>query len=66
MEHHKYPIPTEILAAAIDAMRALNMRLEVEAAALARLKSAEAEQLARVRLEDAEAAGKLFEFYLNL
>lgn len=42
MENNKYPIPDEILTATIEAMRALNMRME------------------------AEAAGKLFEFYLNL
>lgn len=62
----KYPIPDELLTATIEALRVLYTRLEVEAAALAGLKSPEAEQLAQERLEDAEVAEKLFNYYLNL
>lgn len=62
----KYPIPANILTATIEAMRNFYTRLEVEAAALAGLKSPEAEQLAQERLEDAEVAEKLFNFYINL
>lgn len=62
----KYPIPSEILTATIEALRNFYTRLEVEAAALAGIKSPEAERLAQGRLEDAEVAEKLFEFYLNL
>lgn len=62
----KYPIPQDILTATIEAMRDYTRLLEAEAAALAWLKSPEAVKLAQKRLEDAEVAGKLFEFYLNL
>lgn len=62
----KYPIPSNLLTATIEALRVLYTRLEVEAAALTGLNSPEAEKLAQERLEDAEVAEKLFEFYLNL
>lgn len=62
----KYPIPSDLLTATIEALRVLYTRLEVEAAALVTLKSPEAEKLAQERLEDAEVAERLFEFYLNL
>ena len=62
----KYPIPSNTLTATIEALRVLYIRLEVEAAALATLKSPKAERLAQERLEDAEATEKLFEFFLNL
>jgi len=54
------------LTASIEALRVLYLRLEVEAAALARLKSPEAEKLAQKRLEEAEEAEKLFDYYINL
>lgn len=62
----KFEIPQEILTATIEALRVLYTRLEVEAAALAGLKSPEAEKLAQERLEDAEVAEKLCDFYLDL
>lgn len=61
-----YPIPDDLLTATIEALRVLYMRLEVEAAALAGLKSPEAERLAQERLEEAEEAEKLFNYYLHL
>lgn len=66
MEPVKYPIPSDILTNTIEALREFYTRLEVEAAMLAGLRSPEAERLAQERLEDAEVAEKLFEFYLNL
>lgn len=62
----KFAIPDEILTATIEAMRVLYTRLEAEAEALAGLKSPEAERLAQRRLEDAEMAEKLCDFYLSL
>ena len=62
----KYPIPDQNLTATIEALREFYTRLEIEAAALATLKSPEAERLAQERLKDAEMAEKLFEFYLSL
>ena len=64
MEHNKYPIPDEILTDTIEALRNLQTRLEVEAAALAKLPAAHS--LAQKRLRDAERAERLFQFYLNL
>jgi len=54
------------LTATIEALRVLFLRLEVEAAALAGLSSPEAERLAQKRLEEAEKAEKLFDYYINL
>lgn len=62
----KYSIPADILTATIETMRDYSRLLEAEAAALAKLKSPEAEKLTQERLDDAEVAKKLFEFYLNL
>lgn len=62
----KYPLPAEFITATIEALRVLNTRLEVEAAALAGLKSPEAEKLAQERLKDAETAEELCDFYLSL
>lgn len=62
----KYSIPSDILTSTIEAMRDYSRLLEAEAAALARLESPDAEKHAQERLEDAEVARKLFEFYLNL
>lgn len=62
----KCSIPSSILTDTIELMQAYSIRLEVEAAALAGLKSPEAERLARKRLKDAEAAEKLFNFYIGL
>lgn len=62
----KYSIPADILIDTVEAMRDYSRLLEAESAALAKLKSPEAEKLAQERLEDAEAARKLFEFYLHL
>lgn len=66
MQHNKYAIPDEILTDTIEALREYRLRLEIEAAALAILESQEAEHLSQERLENAEEARKLFEFYLNL
>lgn len=66
MKGARYAIPADILTATIEAMRALYTRLEVEAVALAGLKSPEAEKLAQERLEDAEVAEKLFDFFGGL
>ena len=62
----KCSIPSSILTDTIELMQAYSIRLEAEAAALAGLKSPEAERLARKRLKDAEAAEKLFNFYIGL
>jgi len=66
MKGARYAIPADILTATIEAMRVLYTRLEVEAVALAGLKSPEAEKLAQERLEDAEVAEKLFDFFGGL
>lgn len=62
----RYPIPADILSATIEAMRELESRYQAEAAALARLDSQEAKELAQERVEDANVATGLFDFYTDL
>ena len=58
-------IPQETLTATIESMQDLQSRYEAEACALARLPSVQAQKLAQERLEAAEEAGKLFDFYIH-
>ena len=58
-------IEQAMLTATIEAMRELQMRYEAEAWSLARLPSVQAQKLAQERLEAAEEAGKLFDFYIH-
>ena len=66
MEELRFPIPPEILTMTVEATKLLMILLEAEAAALARLDSEEAKQLAQERLEDAQMAERLYNFYLDL
>lgn len=65
-ETTQYAIPVEILTATIEAMRDLQARYEADACALAKLEGAQAGDLAQERLEDAEVATGLYNFYLGL
>ena len=58
-------IEQETLTSTIEAMRELQARYEAEAWALARLPSVQAQKLAQERLEAAEEAGKLFDYYIH-
>lgn len=58
-------ITQEMLTATIESMRELQTRYEAEAWSLARLPSVQAQKLAQERLEAAEEAGKLFDFYIH-
>lgn len=58
-------IPYEMLPAAIEAMSDLQNRYEAEACALARLPSADAQELAQARLESAKVAADLFNFFVG-
>ncbi len=62
----KYPIPAEILTATIEAMRDLKARYEADACALARMDSPQARELAQERVEEAEVATGLYDFYGGL
>ena len=66
MNEVKFAIPQDVLTATIEAMRNLMLFLETEAAALARLDSDEARELAQERLEDAKVAEGLYCFYGDL
>ena len=55
----KMDVTPEVQQATIEAMHDLQVRYEAEAAALARLGSPEAKELAQERLESANAAGCL-------
>ena len=59
----KIDVIPEILQATIEAMHDLQARYEAEAAALARLDSREAKELAQERLEAANVARGLSDFY---
>lgn len=63
LEHVKYPIPADILTATIEAMRDLKVRYESDACALAGLKSQQAHELVQERLESAQVATGLYDFY---
>lgn len=56
----------KILDHTIEAAREYQLRLEVEAAALAQLPGEDAEQLALERLRQARQVKELFEFYIHL
>lgn len=62
----KYEITQQQLTDTIEALRDHTLRLEAEAAALARLISKEAVHLAQERLEQAKVAEALFDFYVHL
>lgn len=59
-------IDPEILNATIEAARELQERYEAEAAALARLDTQEARELAQERLKAANVAKGLFDYYTSL
>ena len=56
----------KILDHTIEAAREYQLRLEVEAAALAQLPGEDAEQLALERLRQARQVKELFEIYIHL
>lgn len=58
-------ITQEQLTLAIESMRELQLRYEAEAWSLARLPSVQAQRLAQERLEAAEGAAKLFDFFVS-
>lgn len=58
-------ISQEMLTETIESMRELRARYETEAWSSARLPSVQAQKLAQERLEAAEQAGKLFDFFIN-
>lgn len=66
LEHVKYPIPADILTATIEAMRDLKAYYAGDACALARLDGTQAQELAQERLESAEIATGLYDFYGGL
>ena len=66
MEDPKFAIPQWALDIAIEGLRELALRQEIEAAALAQVNTREAALLADERLEQAAATRKGFEFFLNL
>lgn len=59
----KIDVTPEVLQATVEAMHELQMRYEAEAAALARLDTTEANELAQERLEAANVARGLSDFY---
>lgn len=61
-----FPIPQDILTSTIEAMRDYQLRLEVEAAALAGLNDPAAQELAQERLEQARRVKTLFQHYSQL
>lgn len=63
MNDVKYPIPQEILSATIEAMRDLKAYYEGDTCAVSRVDSQQARELAQKRLESAEVATGLYDFY---
>lgn len=61
-----FPIPQDILTSTIESMRDYQLRLEVEAAALAGLTDPAAQELAQERLEQAGRVKTLFQHYSRL
>lgn len=61
-----FPIPQDILTSTIEAMRDYQLRLEVEATALAGLNDPAAQELAQERLEQARRVKTLFQHYSQL
>lgn len=61
----KIEISQEQLTLAIESMRELQLRYEAEAWSLARLPSVQAQRLAQARLEAAEGAAKLLDFFIS-
>lgn len=62
----KFEIEPDMLSATIEAMRDLEAYYQADACALARLDSKEAKELAQSRLESANVATGLFDFYSDL
>lgn len=63
MNEVRYPIPADILTATIESMRELKARYEADACALAGLSGPHARELAQERVEEAEVAAGLYDFY---
>lgn len=61
----KIEISQEQLTLAIESMRELQLRYEAEAWSLARLPSMQAQRLAQERLEAAEGAAKLLDYFIS-
>lgn len=59
-------IDIDMLSATVEATRDLRAYYEADAAALARLDSQEAKELAQERLGQAQVAAGLFSFYAGL
>lgn len=62
----KIEIPQEVLTQTIEALRELQLRLELESDAFTRIQSREGAIRAEERLEQAEVTRQLFEFYVHL
>jgi hypothetical protein len=62
----KYPIPQRHLTTAIESLRELALRLELEASAFAQLPYRDAGALARDRLELAKAVQDAYNYFLSL
>ncbi len=61
----KIEITQEQLTLTIESMRELQLRYETEAWSLARLPSMQAQRLAQERLEAAEGAAKLLDYFIS-
>ena len=66
MEIAKYPIPQRHLTTAIESLRELALRLELEASAFSQLPYRDAGALARDRLELAKAVRDAYNYFLSL
>ena len=66
MEIAKYPIHQRHLTTAIESLRELALRLELEASAFAQLPYRDAGALARDRLELAKAVRDAYNYFLSL
>ena len=66
MEIAKYPIPQRHLTTAIESLRELALRLELEASAFAQLPYRDAGDLARDRLELAKTVRDACDYFLSL
>lgn len=66
MEIAKYPIPQRHLTTAIESLRELALRLELEASAFSQLPYGIAGALARDRLELAKTVRDAYNYFLSL
>ena len=66
MENVKFALPQWAIDAAVEGLKDLAQRLEIEAAALARKNTPDSSSLAAERLEQAREARKGLEFYIHL